>query len=357
MSVASSHSSAEGASRLLWLDGFRGAAVLLMIQTHVVNTFLGSGLRHSAWFGWLDYVNGLVAPSFLFIAGFSVGLAMRHGGGKPLAVRRKARRLLEILALGYALHFPMAEILQGRWREAWLIGTQVDVLPCIAVALAVLIGVQWFARRFSRGAEWVWTGMLAALIGLSVMGGPWLELWKGALAPVVAYANQTTGSLFPLFPWAAFVFAGAWRGSAPESAGDAGQRWIFPALWLGVGIVAVWWRGHSVFSPLLPVFFVERLAWVLLLAEACRAARFWEKRVWVRFAGRESLWMYAVHLLVISAVTFAGVREASLGFPGLGMMFFAVLAMTFSIVLTKRKWAQAIKQAEPKGVLAPLSEA
>src|SRR5947209_7369520 len=31
--------------RLLWLDAFRGAAVLFMIETHVVNTFLASQLR------------------------------------------------------------------------------------------------------------------------------------------------------------------------------------------------------------------------------------------------------------------------------------------------------------------------
>jgi uncharacterized membrane protein len=358
MSVASSYPSAGAGSRLLWLDGFRGAAVLLMIQTHVVNTFLARGLRDLAWFGWLDYVNGLVAPSFLFIAGFSVGLAMRNGSGKPVAVGRKAKRLLEILALGYALHFPMMEIWQGRWKEAWMVGTQVDVLPCIAVALAVLIGVQWFARRFSRGTgEWVWTGMLAALIGLSVMGAQWLQFWKGAPAPLVAYANQTTGSLFPLLPWAAFVFAGAWWGSVRDSARYKDKGWVFPLVWLCVGFIAAWWRGQSVFSPLLPAFFVERVAWVLLLAEGCRAARFWEGRVWVRFSGRESLWMYAVHLVVISAVTFAGMREASLGFPGLGVMFFAVLAMTFSIVLAKRKWVQAITQPEPKGVVAPLSEA
>ena len=341
-------------SRLLWLDGFRGVAVLLMIQTHVVNTFLARELRDPAWFGWLDYVNGIVAPSFLFIAGFAVGLGMRSGSGKPLALGRKARRLFEILALGYALHFPLAELYGGHWKKAWIIGTQVDVLPCIAVALGVLIGLQWLVQRFStRTAEWLWTGALAALIGLSVIGAEWLRSWENGPAPLVAYVNQTTGSLFPLLPWAAFVFAGAWRGSARVSAHDMG--WKLPFLWLCVGFTAAWWRGQSVFSPLSPAFFLERLAWVLLLAEACQAARFWKGRVWVRLAGRESLWMYAAHLIVISAFTSAGIQEASLDFPSLGMMFMAVLAMAFAVVLCKARWVQAIIQPGPKGVPAPIS--
>jgi len=151
-SMSGARSSAGSDSRLLWLDGFRGAAVLLMIETHVVNTFLARNLRDPAWFGWLNYMNGIVAPSFLFIAGFAVGLAMRGGSGRPVAFGRRAIRLSGILALGYALHFPLIELSRGQWEKAWIAGTQVDVLPCIAVALAVLTGAQWITRRLSGSA-------------------------------------------------------------------------------------------------------------------------------------------------------------------------------------------------------------
>jgi hypothetical protein len=40
-----------------------------MIETHVVNTFLSTALRAANWFPILNYLNGLVAPAFLFIAG------------------------------------------------------------------------------------------------------------------------------------------------------------------------------------------------------------------------------------------------------------------------------------------------
>jgi uncharacterized membrane protein len=345
---------ARSDSRLLWLDGFRGAAVLLMIETHVVNTFLAKSLRDPMWFGWLNYMNGIVAPSFLFIAGFAVGLAMRSGSGRPVAFGRRMVRLSGILALGYALHFPVMELSRGQWEKAWIAGTQVDVLPCIAVALAVLTGAQWIARRFSGNtAEWIWRGMLMALIGLSLLGAQWLQSWTDGPALFVAYANRTTGSLFPLLPWAAFVFAGAWRGSARGAALETG--WKFSLLALSAGLMAAWWRGHSEFSPLSPAFFVERLAWVVLLAEACKVARFWKARTWVRLAGRESLWMYAAHLAVISAFVFAGVREASLDFSGLGMIFCAVLAMAFAIAAGRARWTPAIVRPEPKDAPEPVS--
>jgi hypothetical protein len=75
----------------------------------------------------------------------------------------------------------------------------------------------------------------------------------------------------------------------------------------------------------------------------------------VRLTGRESLCMYAGHLIVISALTFVGIREASLDFPSLGMMFLAVLAMSFAIALAKARWALASVQPGPKGVPAPIS--
>src|SRR6185436_1734934 len=76
--------------RVAWLDLFRGAAVLVMIETHVVNTFLAAALRENGWFALLNYVNGLVAPSFLFIAGFVQGLERRTSPTKPIRFGRRA---------------------------------------------------------------------------------------------------------------------------------------------------------------------------------------------------------------------------------------------------------------------------
>src|SRR6187431_1327440 len=85
MADATTLPSRKKPARVLWLDVFRGAAVVAMIEAHVVNTFLAPALRQTEWFAWLNWFNGLVAPSFLFIAGWAQGMSWSAGAGKPVA--------------------------------------------------------------------------------------------------------------------------------------------------------------------------------------------------------------------------------------------------------------------------------
>ena len=59
-------------SRLPYLDWFRGLAVLVMIVCHVFNSFTRPDLRKSDVYLLSQYVGGLAAPLFLFIAGIMV---------------------------------------------------------------------------------------------------------------------------------------------------------------------------------------------------------------------------------------------------------------------------------------------
>ena len=314
-------------AREAWLDLFRGAAVLAMIETHVANTFLAPGLREAAWFGWLNWFNGLIAPAFLFIAGYAQGMSWP---GKRGAFGRKAKRLLEIAAVGYALHFPWGEIARGQWAEAVRVGSQVDVLQCLALALSGVLAVTWiFTEKERRMAG------LAVLAGLglgTVLLAPFSAGWSAGLVPLTAFLNASTGSLFPLFPWAAFVFFGALAGAVQ------GQRTVLLLVAAACVRVAAWLASDGTFSVLSPVFFGERLAWVLALAALCQwIARVWTPRI-VLFAGRESLVMYAAHLLIIEWVAQAGVPRGGFGVAGAALVFGAVLAMTLAVAFAWAKW-------------------
>ena len=80
-------------SRLLFADWLRAWALLVMIETHVFNAFLAAQFRDSQWFRNLNFLNGLVAPSFLFVSGFVFLLAARSESafvGKAEAGRASA---------------------------------------------------------------------------------------------------------------------------------------------------------------------------------------------------------------------------------------------------------------------------
>ncbi len=325
---------------------FRGAAVLAMIETHVVNTFLAPTLREAVWFPWLNWFNGLVAPAFLFIAGYALGMSWRAGAGKRVDFARKAKRLLGVAALGYALHFPFAEIAQHRWAAALLTGTQVDVLQCLAAALFCVLGVQALCGVLAE--KWRSAGRLAVMAALAVgtvLLAPGSAHWSGGPGPLAAFVNDRTGSLFPLFPWAAFVFCGALAGAfASRHAG-----------WLLVAAGGVKWcallASDGTFSALSAAFFCARLAWVLALAALCQwIAREWKPRG-VLFAGRESLVMYAAHLLVIEWTVQAGVPRGGFGLGGAALLFAAVLATTFAVAFGKAKWSarRAANAVAPTG--------
>lgn len=313
--------------RLEWLDFFRGAAVLVMMETHVVNTFLAAGLREGGGFALLNYLNGLVAPSFLFIAGFVQGMERRKAPAKPIPYARRAWRLLGIGALGYALHFPVIQLARGEWLDALRIGSQVDVLQCLALGLGVLLGARWLGERMRWRSASSWLAGVLALATAAVLAATPVHSWTGGPVVLRAWVNVTTGSLFPIFPWVGFVFlgalAGAWHGiSLPRRA--AGM--------IGLGVMAWTCRGAA-FSSVSPSFFLERAVWVLALAAVCEWGARWQlPAAAVLYAGKHSLKFYVAHLVIISAIAGAGMLAPGQAWPSIAMMVLAIGGASFGAV-------------------------
>lgn len=336
--------------RVVWLDFFRGAAVLVMIETHVVNTFLASAMRVESWFTVLNYVNGLVAPSFLFIAGFVQGMERASNPGKAINYGRRGRRLLGLLLLGYALHFPWTELAQHRWDDAVRVGTQVDVLQCIAAALGLVLlvggGADWIRANALKGSQddqkqtgaWrefllgdgMWWLGVTALLSCAVFAAPATAVSRNLPIPLEAWINASTSSWFPLFPWVGFVFAGALAGAASgigrvvedRTAGKARAALSIlpnPANLFGARsavllvtplplALAAWASRDAHYSNVSPASFLERTAWVFVLAAVCEwwAARRRLPKL-VLFAGQHSLTLYVMHLVLISTLVGNGV--------------------------------------------------
>lgn len=271
--------------RLAWLDLFRGLAVLGMVWTHSAHTFLDAGLRDTPWFHELDYYHGLIAPAFFWIAGF-VRAHVTTGKSKPAWPAFK--RLLLVLLIGYAMHLPWYTLLTAEtWRDA----CKVDVLHCLAISGMLML----LAERFDRWRNVVVAVLLVFFVGLETSA----ENWQTGVLFIDQYFNRNQGSLFALFPWVGFGLAGfltrnVWNGGANLNAMGV---FVLGGLLAFVQPYSPWPGGA-------PEFFLERLGWVMMAAVlvACIADRISAATGWLRLAGRESLLLYVVHLMLIHAV-------------------------------------------------------
>ena len=202
--------------RLLSVDLLRGLAVLVMIETHVVGLMLRPALRSTVGFDVLDLVNGLVAPAFLFTAGFAFVLASRrmatHPAERGLVLRKMGWRIATIWVLGYLMRLPSftPSGLRHASEAAWQNFIAVDVLHCIALGWVILLGMRLVCRSdvtFRRAT------LGAAMVFL--VGAPFvwsLDLQASLPMALAAYFNAQSGSLFPVFPWFFFMASGAAAG-------------------------------------------------------------------------------------------------------------------------------------------------
>jgi uncharacterized membrane protein len=288
-----------------------------MVETHVVNAFLHYGLRSSLAYKTLDFFNGLIAPSFLFIAGFSFGIVAERKWddflhfGKPF--RKQLQRCLQILMVGYLLHMPQFSLRRlfhslkwGHNHPFW----GVDVLHAIAVSLLLMLLLIPLWRR--KKTYFYFLAAAAVAVSLLTPLLRWLPVEKYVPWAFAGYLKRLPYSQFPLFPWMGFAFMGAavsrlWQ----EAKRDHGEARFFRRLsYAGLVLVAIFFIialqpiipvAMGSFSPAKPLFFFLKLGLVFMLLSLL----WWveqkkgERPVLVTRVGQESLFAYAFHIAVI----------------------------------------------------------
>jgi uncharacterized membrane protein len=307
---------AKKSQRLLAVDAIRVIAIVLMIQGHTLDALLDASQYQShAWYGIWLFCRGLTAPAFMMMSGFSFVLATtrhwdRHIALSPTVLRR-IRRFCFFILLGYTMHFPVHRLteLVGMSHEDWLAWAQVDVLQAIGVSLLLLQALVFLARTPRR--------FIFACVGsLSVVLVAAPLLWSSVLAGhlpvgVAAYVDGSTGSLFPLLPWSAYVLFGAALGSiyarvskfSPASFSRAilYSGLLMTCFGLFVQPHALQFYGDTVFWHTSPTLFLVR-AGIVLSILATTMLVFGPERSSPRSLqaiAAESLLIYAIHVCVL----------------------------------------------------------
>jgi uncharacterized membrane protein len=216
------------AGRVIFIDLARALAVVLMISGHTSSALLSASYRSSEWFNVWQFQRGLTSALFLLLSGFAFSVATSrhwssHVNPSP-AVLKRLRRFGLFVLLGYSLHFPVRHFseLPGASSTQWRAFLAVDVLQLIGVTfmfIQLLVMVVRTRRMFTVAVF----GVSALLVALAP--SVWRTNWSESLPLFLSsYLSSSTGSQFPLFPWAAFVLLGAGIGQLFAHWGAASLR-------------------------------------------------------------------------------------------------------------------------------------
>lgn len=343
--------------RLLFADLLRGLAMIVMIEVHAVNALMHPVYREAPWFAFVDFINGLVAPVFLFVSGFAFLL-----GTQPHldALRAWAPLFWKILGrigliwlIGYLLHIPFFSL--RAWRqyatpEQWLQFFSIDVLQCIACGLLLIL-----ILRLIISSDRLFSLSIALLGCAAVLPAAWLyRIDLSPLLPVgfAVYLNPVGSTLFPLLPWFGFMAAGVLvsRFFLEAQAWGSTDRYVRGLLQTGL-ILAL--AGLPLFFFLKDrlgvivderphiLFFAIRLGCVLVLFALCSMYCRGRDRLspLLIAPSRETLMVYFVHLQVLYRPVWEG--QSLVGLAAQRFSFTASLLLAAGLILVMLVLARA----------------
>ncbi len=205
--------------RILFLDLMRAFAVFMMIQGHTIHALLsteytsGEYLLYNIW----HFFRGFTAPIFMFTAGTVFTYLLIKN---PISfssnerVSKGIKRFFVLLLIGYFLRYPTHRFFDysNVTIQQWQIFFAVDALHLIAFGLLFIILVKAVSEYI--GINPMNAFISAALFFFLLNPAVALLDWNSFLPlPIASYFTTKTGSIFPLFPWAGYLLAGAVLGT------------------------------------------------------------------------------------------------------------------------------------------------
>jgi len=287
----------------------RGLAVVVMIQCHAFNSFTRADLHKDSAYIASQFVGGMAAPLFLFMAGITFGFQMDSLQRRE---PRPFRRWLSALRrsgyiFGIAILFRLFCFMGSLPNPDWPDLLKVDILNCMGLAMAAISP----AALFTPKGRVRFAGVAAVLIAAAA---PLVREipWQSAPPLLHDYLVPEPGAgRFPFFPNAAYLGFGLVAGTAVKRASDRTGRVIQWSIGIGLALIVIGqfvaglpvspYRNASfwVDSPLL--IFIRTGVSLLMLS----GSYFWTEHLarsgwsWMITLGRNSLMVYWVHIMLV----------------------------------------------------------
>ena len=331
--------------RFPFLDWMRGLAILVMIECHTFNSFTRLDLREGGAYVLSQFIGGMAAPLFLFMAGMTMAFQMesleRREPGRWHRWSISLKRAGYILAIAFTFRFTnwLFSVPHASLQEL----TRVDILNCMGVGMAVLAGLAVFPSR-DRLRLAIGAGALIAAISPVMVALP----WDGTPPLLQEYLIPGQGrGHFPFFPWVSYLAFGLAMGTiVKRCAADRFERlmqWsvligfaaIFTAQYLSNVPYSIY--AHANFWTDSPGLVIIRTG-ICLLAMA--GSYVWTEYCvgpgwsWMQAIGKNSLMVYWIHVMIVYGAVVRPIKR-SLSIPQTTL---AVLIVTGMMVLLTAIW-------------------
>ncbi len=302
------------APRRAYIDWLRGLSVLIMIEAHVIDSWTrnedlaGEPMRYARMIG------GLAAPIFLFLAGVAVvmaaGARSRRSGDRAAAAWSVQRRGWEVFGLAFLFRLQSFILSPGATVKGIF---KADILNIMGPAIAVTAWL-WGAVKRPSSRLWVFAAVACAF-GFVTPIIRYSPLVSYLPPPLEWYVHPVPKlSVFTIFPWAGFVFAGAFFGELIDHTTSPAEEWTLNRWFAGAGIAltAVGWGAtylpslyqQSEFWTSSPTYYFMRVGIMMMLLAATYA---WVQRPFAASHrpgsrglmltfGRSSLFVYWIHV-------------------------------------------------------------
>jgi len=332
----------------------RGLAVVIMIQCHVFNSFAAQSVREGGPYVLSQFIGGMAAPLFMFMAGMTLAFQMDSQDRKQRAPLQRwfaaLRRAGYVWGIAYL--FRLTNCLASIPRVDWHEFTKVDILNCMGLSMAVFSAAAALDGRVR--ARWVTLGALAVAAASPLIAN--IE-WGNTPALIQEYLAPGHGrGRFAFFPNAAYIGFGLAAGTivrhtVAERVERLMQWSVLAGLVLVIGAQYFSNIPYSVYTKSnfwtdSPTLILIRTGIALLILAGCYlwteyvAAAGWS---WMQVLGKNSLMVYWVHVMLVYGNIVRPLKQNL----GIGQTALATAAVSALMVALSEAWLRRkLRQAE-----------
>jgi uncharacterized membrane protein len=342
--------------RFPFLDWMRGLAVLVMFECHTFNSFARLDVRSGGPYVLSQFIGGMAAPLFLFMAGMTLGFKMetleRREPNRWRRFMASLRRAGYVMAIAFA--FRISNWIASMPRPDIAEITKVDILNSMGLGMGVVAAAALFEGK--NRLRFALLGAIAVAALAPVVEG-WN--WSGTPQLIVEYlAPGDNRGRFPFFPCAAYIGFGLVAGAIVKRTAaeqmDRLMQWcavigfavIFTAQYFANIPFSIYpapdfWHSSPALVLIRTGISLALLAGAYLWTEYGAAPR-WS---WMQALGQTSLLVYWVHVMLVYG-NIVKHWKRTLSIPETTLAFAIVTALMVALAAARLAWMDRKKPAE-----------